>query len=479
MDPDSSLWIIRLVALAALCAFFTLSETAMVTLNDQKLRKLAATGHKKAMMVAALVDCPTRFFATNKVGFALFGFFAFAVAIRRLSWYIMGWLWRLLLPVDPQTGNVFFTPTDDVERLQTIVRWLNAVDSAFFILAGLIAGLLILVLCDIVPKRVAVRHHESIAFACARPLTAFTWLARPFVALLSVVSGGILRVFGIDPHSTDDSLPEEEIRMLLDEGSEEGSIEEDEKDMINNIFDFEDTEVAELMVHRTEIVALELEYTLHEVVQTAIGGGCTRMPVYKGDLDNIVGILNVKDLIELMTRGPDHPFEIQQYLREPFYAMESMSCKLLFETFKEKKIQMAVVVDEYGGTAGIITMEDLLEGIVGSIQDEYDDEEEEICSTEAGVYQIDGVADLEEVCETLGLELEEEVLEECETIGGYIVHELGRIPGEDEQPSIQIGDVRFTVEVMEDRRIARLKAEITMQSAEGAEDKADVATPAE
>jgi len=272
-------------------------------------------------------------------------------------------------------------------------------------------------------------------------------------------------MMGIDPSAEDDAVTEEEIRMLLDEGSEEGNIEESDKDMINNIFDFGDTEVSELMIHRTEVVALDREADLREVIETAVESGCTRIPVYEGDLDSIVGILHMKDLLGLITRGQaqgqENPFDISVYLRDPFYAVESMSCKLLFATMKEKKLQMAVVVDEYGGTAGIITMEDLVEGIVGDIQDEYDEEEEEeIAKSGADSYLIDGVADLEEVCKTLGLLPEEDELEEFETIGGYIIHKLGYIPGEDEAPTLSVGGILFTVQQMEDRRIAKLTAQM-------------------
>jgi len=211
-------------------------------------------------------------------------------------------------------------------------------------------------------------------------------------------------------------------------------------------------------------VALELGATLRQVVGTAIESHYTRIPVCDDDLDNIAGILNVKDLLERITLDPDAPFDITAYLREPFYATESMSCKRLLSTLREKKLQVAVVVDEYGGTAGIITMEDLLEGIVGSIQDEYDDEEEEITALGAGDYILDGTANLEDVCKTLGLELSEDDMEEFETIGGYIIHRFGAIPEDDERPQIQIDDVLFTAQAVEEHRISKLRAQKITES---------------
>jgi len=435
MDPDSNVLgrIITLIALIALSAAFAMCESAIVTLNDTKLRKMAEGGNKKAIALTKLVEHPSRFFATIQLGAALSGFFAAALAVvllvRRLAEALA------VLPV-PEA----------------------AVGAASFIVVVLLTVLAVLTLGEFVLKRVGVRHHEKISMALARPLAAFAWMARPLVALLSFLSGGILRLLGIDPNVMDEPVTEEEIRMLLDEGSEDGNIEESDKDMIINIFDFDDTTVDELMTHRTDIVSLELGATLRQVVGTAVESHYTRFPVCEGDLDNIVGILHVKDLLERII-SPDAPFDISSYLREPFYAAESMSCKLLLSILKEKKQQMAVVVDEYGGTAGIITMEDLLESIVGNIQDEYDDEEEEISSDGAGVYSIDGIADLEEVCKALGLELGEDDLEEFETISGYIIDRLGYIPDEHERPELRVGDVLFTVEAVEDRRIAKLKAE--------------------
>ena len=438
MDPDSMLtaYIIIMAAALLLSAFFTMSETAIVTLNDSKLRKLALTGNKKAELISKLVEQPSQFYATHKVGRAIFGFCAFTLALNITA----PWL---ILALRAQS----------VPSLWAIV--------ISYLLAGIFCAGAILVLGDFVPYRLAVRYHEKFAFFAAGPFSAFAWLARPLVWLLSTVSNGVLRIFGIGPSAEDESVTEEEIRMLLDEGSEEGNIEESDKDMINNIFDFSDTEVNELMIHRTEVVALEREADLREVIETAVESGCTRIPVYEGDLDSIVGILHVKDLLGLITRSPKLTFDISVYLRDPFYAAESMSCKLLFATLKEKKLQMAVVVDEYGGTAGIITMEDLVEGIVGDIKDEYDEEEEEeIAKFGADSYVIDGIADLEEVCKTLGLTPQEDELEEFETIGGYIIHKLGYIPGEDEQPALSVGGILFTVEAMEDRRIARLTARV-------------------
>jgi len=439
MDPDSDLFgrIILVIALVLLHAFFTMSKTSITTFNDAKLQKMAAQGHKKAALIVRLVSDPSRFFATVKVGVTLSGFFAAAIAADTFSRYLEIALARLPIP-------------------EMVSRGIS------FAVVVLLIAMVAIVFGDLVPKRAAgtEKNHESIAMALSWPFAFFIWFLRPFVAMFSFLSGVVLRLMGIDPNKNDETVTEEEIRMLLDEGSEEGNIEQSDKEMINNIFDLGDTRVKEMMIHRTDMVAIEKGSDLREIVDIVVDSGYTRIPVYEGDLDKIVGILYVKDLLKLITRSPGGSFDISEYLLEPFYAIDSMRCKLLFSMLKEKKMQMAVVVDEYGGTAGIITMEDLLEGIVGDIKDEYDqDEEDDISHIESGAYIMDGIADLEDVCETLGLEPEKEDLEEFETIGGYIVHKLGYIPEEDEQPSIVVGNILFTVQAMEDRRIAKLKAE--------------------
>ena len=436
MDPDSNLFgrIILLAALIAVNSFFSMSEVAIITLNDAKLRKMAADGHKKAVILVSLVRHPSRFLASIQLGVTLSGFFAAALAADTFAGYLAAAMTGLSLSASTTRAVAFTAVT-------------------------LLIAFFTLVFGELVPKRIAMQHYDAIAMASARPLAILSGIGRPMVALLSSTSNGVLRLLGIDPNRKPEAVTEEEIRMMIDVGNENGSIEASDKDMINNIFEFDDRTTEEMMTHRTDVVAVERCADLRQVVDTAVENGYSRIPVYQGDLDSIVGILYVKDLLKLLNHSPDAPFDMNAYLREPFYVSESMSCKLLFAAFKAKKIQMAVVVDEYGGTAGIITMEDLLEGIVGSIQDEYDDEEEEISPAGAGVYLIDGVADLEEVCKILSLQLDEEELEDFETIGGYIVHRLGHIPAEDERPRVTVGEILFTVQAMEDRRIAKLKAE--------------------
>ena len=436
MESDSSLLIsfLLLVLLILASAFFTMSEIAIITLNDAKLRKQAQEGNKKAVLLVRLVDEPSRFLATIQVGAKIAGLFAAAITAQAFVPYWAGVLHAL--PITEQALRTFC-----------------------LVILTLVLAFLNLVCGELVPKRIGMQYCEKIAFAAALPLTIVYKLERPFVVLISATANGLLRVLGINPHEQPDTVTEEEIRMMIDVGNESGQIEEGDKDMINNIFELDDHSVDEMMTHRTEIVAVENTESLEEVIRTVTQSGYSRIPVYEDDLDTIVGILYVKDLLGLVTFCGEEPFDFKQYMREPLYVLESTNCKSLLKELKEKKIQMAIVVDEYGGTSGLVTMEDLLESIVGNIQDEYDDEEEEVAALSENVYLVEGLASLEDMAKLFNFTVSDEEEEECDTIGGYIISLLGYIPAEEEHPSVQTGSLRFTVEEMDERRIAKLRVE--------------------
>jgi putative hemolysin len=255
-----------------------------------------------------------------------------------------------------------------------------------------------------------------------------------------------------------DNAAKREIRAIMEQSGADGELEESEKEMINNIFEFDDRTVGELMTHRTEIEFLLLGTALGDVVKTALESGYSRIPVCEETIDDMAGILNVKDLLGLVT-SPAAEFSLKDYLREPLYVLESNTCMDVLGQFKQKKMHMAVVVDEYGGTAGIVTMEDLLESIVGNIQDEYDDEEEEISPLGDGRYMVDGLTSLTDIDKHFDLGLSEDG--ELDTIGGYVINQLGRIPGEGEHPHVETGGYRFVVSEMDERRVAKITVEKT------------------
>ena len=309
---------------------------------------------------------------------------------------------------------------------------------------------------ELVPKRIAMQKYEKISFAIVGLLSFFKALFTPLVRILSFSTNIIVRLFGLDPNANEDQVTEEEIRMLVDAGEEKGVIEESQKEMINNIFEFDDIVAADVMTHRTDVNAVEITDSLTDILPLAIENGHSRIPVYEEDLDDIKGILYVKDLLKYVGKPLPKSFKLANILRPAYFFPESKRCGDLFSEMNEQRIQMAFICDEYGGIAGIVTIEDLLESIVGNMQDEYDNEEEEIEQVNETTFNLDGATDIEEIEEILNIEIPDG---EYDTIAGFIMSELGRIPGEDEHPVIEFAGYAFTVEEVDERRIERVIAE--------------------
>lgn len=433
-DPGSIiLKVVLLFALILVNAFFAMSEMAIVTLNDSKMEKMADEGHKKAKKVLRLTEDSSRFLSTIQVGVTLAGFLTSAVAATSFSSILTAWLTDL------------FSITD-----KSVI---GLIASLSLILITIIISYFSLVLGELLPKRIAMHNPESISFRVVGILLFFKAIMRPIVALLSASTNGMLRLFGINPKDTPQAVTEEEIRMLVDVGEEKGVIEESQKEMINNIFEFDDIVAADVMTHRTDVVAIDINDSFTTVLKTAIEEGYSRIPVYDDDLDDIKGVLYVKDLLKFV--GQDLPKRgVSKLMRKAYFVPESKKCGELFSEMTEKRIQLAIVSDEYGGFAGIVTIEDLLESIVGNMQDEYDDEEEEFEKLNDTTYTIDGVTDIEEVEEELGIKLPQG---EYDTVAGMIMSILGRIPEENETPTVEVAGCEFTVESINERRIERVK----------------------
>ena len=290
---------------------------------------------------------------------------------------------------------------------------------------------------------------------------------------LQALVRGFDQILGGSKSDDDDSqVTEEDFLMMVDAGNETGLIEESQRDMINNIIDFDDVTITNVMTHRKELVAVDVDMKISDVVYLAINEGYSRMPVYEENIDNIVGVLMVKDLLSLIGTEDISNFSVRHFMRAALFVPETAKCKYVLEDMLRDKAQMAVAVDEYGGTAGIVTMEDLLEEIVGNIRDEYDDEEIEMRELGEGVFTIEGNADPEETLSRLGISLPED--QEFDTMSAWLVELLGRIPDEDENPSAEYENVRFTVLLMEDNWISKIKAEIlTKAPADDCESEAE------
>lgn len=246
------------------------------------------------------------------------------------------------------------------------------------------------------------------------------------------------------------------LQMMVDAGEQDGAIEAGQKEMIENILEFRDITVEEVMTHRVDIVAAEESDTVQKVIDYALNEGFSRIPVYKEIIDNIVGVIYVKDLLCLLREDEPDKNSILPFIREVLYVPETARCRDLFKQFTEQRRHIAIVVDEYGGTSGIVTLENLLEAIVGEIQDEYDDEADDIQRVNDTTFLIEGTANLEEVAEMLGLSIE--IDPDFDTVGGYLINILGRIPQEGEHPVIRCQDVEFTVLVVQERHIAKVRA---------------------
>lgn len=452
MDPDSSMvipllntqtemsggniifYIVVLIVLLFLNGFFAASEMAMVTLNDAKLKMMVEEGNKKAKLVSKLLKEPTRFLASIQVGITIAGFLTSAVAADKFAGPLASLVHKALSMVD-------------YELLHGI---------SLVVLTVLLAFISI-VFGEMVPKRIAMNNPERISFAFAPALSLLFKLTSPIVFLLSKSTNGILRILGVNPDSQNEEVTEEEIMMMIDTGKESGVFEESQKEMIAGIFEFDDTTAEEAMTHRTEVVALNIDSSLEDVIECSVKEGYSRIPVYKEDLDNIVGVIYVKDFLKYVGKNVDKKFSISKIMRPALYIPESVKLREVFTKLTEKRMQMAVVVDEYGGTSGIITMEDVLESIVGQMQDEYDNEEEEISKESETVFTIDGTAELDEVAKLLSITVPEDV--EYDTVGGFLTGLLESIPEPDEHPEIEFDYVKFTVLSVEDRRIASIRAE--------------------
>ncbi len=320
--------------------------------------------------------------------------------------------------------------------------------------AGFLLSAVIIALCNSTASRIGSQKAEELLRKSGRSTDILVVIMFP----LQCIVRGLDWLFGGGKSDEEESaVTEEEFLLMVDAGNETGLIEESQKEMINNIIDFDDVMISNVMTHRKEIVGVDANMKISDVVYLAMNEGYSRMPVYEGSIDNIIGMLMVKDLLGLIGSEDISGYGVRHFMRAALFVPETAKCKYVLEDMLKDKAQMAVAVDEYGGTAGIVTMEDLLEEIVGNIRDEYDDEEIEVRETSTGVFTIEGTADPEETFEQLGLTLPEE--QEFDTMSAWLVEQLGRIPDEDELPSVVYGSVRFTVLLIEDNWISRIKAE--------------------
>ncbi len=448
-EPDPAtgiIWqLVLLFALILVNAFFAMSEIAIISLNDNKIERLAEEGHKKARQVMKLTKNSSNFLSTIQIGVTLAGFLTSASASQSFVELLSGSIRKIPLFAD----NFGF-----VKGLSVVL--ITVVTSYFSLVLG-----------ELAPKKIAMANPEKISFRVVGVLLFVQKATIPFVKILSVSTNAVVRLFGIDPHADPESVTEEEIRMMVDVGEEKGVIEDVQKEMINNIFEFDDLDAGDIMTHRTDMVAIEADDPLEDVVRLSVEEGRSRIPVYEEDPDNIIGVVYIKDLLPYVGHQLPKETTLRSIMREAYYIPETKNCGDLFTEMTETRTQIAIVVDEYGGTAGLVTIEDLLESIVGNIQDEYDDEEEEISKINENTFTIDGTTFIDEVDELVGTEIPEG---DYDTLAGFLISRLGYLPKDGEMNEVDYENLHFTILNVEDRRIGKVKVEIVPREEE-TEDK--------
>ena len=305
---------------------------------------------------------------------------------------------------------------------------------------------------ELVPKRFAMKNYEKIAFATIGIIRTISIITAPFVKLLTITTNAISKLFGVSENE-EEIVTEEEIKMMIDQGEENGTIQEDEKELINNVFEFNDITASEIMTHRTDIFAVDINMTPGELLEEIIEDDCrhSRIPVYDETIDDIKGILYVKDLIKNITKKT---FKIKNIMKEAYFVSQNKLINEIFKELQKNKMQIAIVVDEYGGTAGLVTTEDILEEIVGDMYDEYDEIEEEYEKIDDKTYIISGSMPIYDVNKILKSHIPEG---DYDTLSGYLQAELGRIPDEEENPIIETKELTFKIEEYEDKRIIKVK----------------------
>lgn len=415
------------VILIALNAVFACTEIAVISMNDNKLAKMAADGDKRAIKLAKLTSQPARFLATIQVAITLSGFLGSAFAADNFSDGLVEWLVSAGIPIPVKT-----------------------LDTLAVIFITMILSYFTLVFGELVPKRVAMRKAESLALGISGMITAIAKLFSPIVWLLTASTNAILRLLGIDPNAEDDNVSEEEIRMMVDVGSEKGVIDSEEKEFIQNVFEFDDITAGEIATHRTEVSLLWLEESMEEWEETIHNSRHTLYPVCDDSADNIVGILNAKDYFRLENKSRDHV--MAQAVTEAYFVPESVKADILFRNMKRSRNNLAIVLDEYGGMSGIVTLNDLVQQLVGDLGDDDSDEGEiiPIEQLDSEIWKIHGSATLEEVSEVLDVPLP---CDEYDTFNGLIFGTLGSIPQDGTSVELETDNLHIQVTQINDHQV--------------------------
>lgn len=411
-SPNNLIQIIFLIVLLIGSAFFSASETALMSLSKIRIRYMQDEGVKGAKLVSSLIENPNKLLSSILVGNNVVNIAATSISTS------------LFIGLMGEKGVA---------------------------LATAVMTVLVLIFGEITPKTIAANNSEKVSLLVSKPIKAIIFILRPIVWIFNIITNIIFKLFGITNKGAKSFITEEELKAMVNVSHEEGVLEMEEREIINNVFEFGDMQAKNAMVQRIDMVAIDMEDSYDEIIQVFKTEKLSRMPVYEETIDDIVGILNIKDIIFLSDEEIES-FDIKNYMREPFFTYEFKKITQLLEEMKLEKSQMAIVVDEYGGTSGLLTIEDLVEVIVGDIEDEYDEEEDEIQVIKEDEYIVDGSTKIGDVNELIGVNLESE---EFDSIGGFIIGHLSRLPEENEV--IEVDNIRFCIESIEKNRIKKIR----------------------
>ena len=422
--------LIVLVILILLNAFFAASEIAFISLNDAKIEKQAKEGNKKAKQIEKMLKSPSKFLATIQIGITLAGFLSSAFASDTFAEKLAPTLYQIM-------------------PFLSLGVW----KSISIILITIILSFFTLVFGELVPKRLAMKNYEKIAFGSIGVIRTIAIITSPFVKFLTFVTNSISKLFGVGEND-EESVTEEEIKMMVDQGKEKGTIKEEEKELINNVFEFNDITVSEIMRHRKDIFAVDINISNDELIEELSKEEYrySRIPVYDETIDEIKGILYVKDILKNINKKS---FKVKNVVKDAYFVSQNRLINEVFKEMQKNKTQIAIIVDEYGGTAGLITMEDILEELVGDIYDEYDKEENEFEKMDENTYLLAGNIPIYDVNKILNADIPEG---DYDTLSGFLLEKLGRIPEDKETPVIETDKVTYKIEKYEDKRILKVKA---------------------
>ena len=422
--------LIVLTILILINAYFAASEIAFISLNDAKIEKQAKEGNKKAKQIEKMLKTPSKFLATIQIGITLAGFLSSAFASETFADKIAPYLYNMIPAVS-----------------------LGVWKSISIIFITIILSFFTLVFGELVPKRIAMKHYEKISFGTIGVIRTISIITAPFVKLLTSVTNGISKIFGVGENE-EETVTEEEIKMMVDQGEESGTIKEDEKELINNVFEFNDITVSEIMRHRKDIFAVDINISTDELLEELSKEEYrySRIPVYDETIDEIKGVLYVKDVLKNINKKT---FKVKNVIKDAYFISQNRLINEVFKELQKNKKQLAIILNEYGGTAGIVTMEDILEELVGDIYDEYDKEESEYEKIDENTYILLGSMPIFDVNKLLEADIPEG---EFDTISGFLQDKLGRIPEDKEKPIIETEKVTYKIEKSEDKRIIKIKA---------------------